>query len=223
MCAGRDSNLRRHKSADLQSALVDRLSTDAITTVCRMWHTNYHILPDFQRVVMLVYTYMWKSFLPTLILLSPSVVAAAGLVPCGGIGEEQCQLCHVGALVASVGGWLATVVGIVVVILIMLAGLRMVASAGDLSAVTNARRLIANAIIGYILFLTAWMLVDTGLRFLLRQENYGVWNEIMCSSQPTPQPRSSFVAPLDNLVTLPADTSMCSTATPLTQSCNIII
>ena len=28
-CAGRDSNLRRHKSADLQSALVDRLSTDA--------------------------------------------------------------------------------------------------------------------------------------------------------------------------------------------------
>ena len=29
LCAGRDSNLRRHKSADLQSALVDRLSTDA--------------------------------------------------------------------------------------------------------------------------------------------------------------------------------------------------
>jgi len=139
---------------------------------------------------MLVYTYMWKSFLVCLVLLSPSVVAAAGLVPCGGIGEEPCQLCHVGALVASVGGWLATVVGIVVVILIMLAGLRMVASAGDLSAVTNARRLIANAIIGYILFLAAWMLVDTGLRFLLRQENYGVWNDIMCEVQPVPQPRS---------------------------------
>ena len=30
LCAGRDSNLRRHKSADLQSALVDRLSTDAL-------------------------------------------------------------------------------------------------------------------------------------------------------------------------------------------------
>ena len=223
MCAGRDSNLRRHKSADLQSALVDRLSTDAINTVCRMWHTNYHILPDFQRVVMLVYTYMWKSFLPTLILLSPSVVAAAGLVPCGGIGEEPCQMCHVGALVATVGGWLATVMGIIVVILIMLAGLRMVVAAGDLSAVTNARKLISNAIVGYILFLAAWMLVDTGLRFLLRQENYGVWNDIICTTQPAPQPRSSFAVPLDNLVTLPADTYMCSTATPLTQSCNIII
>ena len=30
MCAGRDSNLRRLMPADLQSALVDRLSTDAI-------------------------------------------------------------------------------------------------------------------------------------------------------------------------------------------------
>ena len=29
LCAGRDSNLRRHKSGDLQSPLVDRLSTDA--------------------------------------------------------------------------------------------------------------------------------------------------------------------------------------------------
>ncbi len=30
LCAGEDSNLRRPKPADLQSALVDRLSTDAI-------------------------------------------------------------------------------------------------------------------------------------------------------------------------------------------------
>ncbi len=30
LCAGRDSNLRRHKSGDLQSPLVDRLSTDAV-------------------------------------------------------------------------------------------------------------------------------------------------------------------------------------------------
>jgi hypothetical protein len=29
LCAGRDSNLRRPEPADLQSALVDRLSTDA--------------------------------------------------------------------------------------------------------------------------------------------------------------------------------------------------
>ncbi len=29
LCAGEDSNLRRPKPADLQSALVDRLSTDA--------------------------------------------------------------------------------------------------------------------------------------------------------------------------------------------------
>ena len=30
LCAGRDSNLRRHKPGDLQSPLVDRLSTDAV-------------------------------------------------------------------------------------------------------------------------------------------------------------------------------------------------
>ncbi len=29
-CAGRDSNLRRQKPGDLQSPLVDRLSTDAL-------------------------------------------------------------------------------------------------------------------------------------------------------------------------------------------------
>jgi len=139
---------------------------------------------------MLVCSYMWKSFLTTLILLSPGTAAAAGLVPCGGVGEEPCQLCHIGVAAALVGNWLALVLGIVVVLIIMLAGLRMVVAAGDLSAVTGARRLISNAIVGYIVFLAAWMLVDTGLRFLLNQPNYGVWNDIQCVAQPAVQPAS---------------------------------
>jgi len=138
----------------------------------------------------LVFTYMWKSFLASVVFIFPSVVNAAGLVPCGGVGEDPCQLCHVGVLFATVGEWLATVLGILIVIIIMLAGLRMATAAGDLSVVTSARRLISNAIVGYILFLTAWLLVDTGLRFLLDQPNYGVWNTIQCTVQPEPQPAS---------------------------------
>ena len=42
-CAGRDSNLRRLMPADLQSALVDRLSTDASMWVQRNLYVAYKL------------------------------------------------------------------------------------------------------------------------------------------------------------------------------------
>lgn len=33
MCAGQDSNLRRHKSSDLQSDAIDHSATDALTII----------------------------------------------------------------------------------------------------------------------------------------------------------------------------------------------
>ena len=44
MCAGKDSNLRRPKSGDLQSPLVDHLSTDAFERASFLTHAHFSMI-----------------------------------------------------------------------------------------------------------------------------------------------------------------------------------
>lgn len=136
---------------------------------------------------MLLFYHMWKVCLALILLVLPVVTYAAGLVPCGGEGEEPCQVCHVVFLTSNVMEWLATILLVIYVLLIMVMGIRMVSSGGNSDAKTTALRVIGNATIGYIIFLTGWMLVDLGMRIMVEEKTYGVWNDIQCVLQPTAQ------------------------------------
>jgi hypothetical protein len=125
----------------------------------------------------------------------PSVVFSTGLVPCGGVGQEQCQTCHVVMLVDIVVDWLIAILSIVAAILIAYAGARMVISGGDVSAKETAKKIITNVIIGYALLLACWLLIDTGVKALLNDQVYGSWNQIRCVAQP--QPRAADIEYID--------------------------
>ena len=118
----------------------------------------------------------------------PFVVSAAGLVPCGGAEPEKpCQTCDVVLLTNNVVAWLVMILGTIAAILIVVAGVRLVTSGGNMSAKEAAKSSMTNLLIGYLIVLSAWLVLDYGLKALLIQDgasSFGVWNTISCTKQP---------------------------------------
>ncbi len=152
---------------------------------------------------MLLCLYMWKVYVLAILMAAPMLIMAAGLVPCGGPGEEACQTCHVVQLISTVVQYLVMILGVVAAILIVVSGLRLVVSAGDASAKAKAKSMISSLLIGYVIVLAGWMLVDLGLRAILNSTTYGVWNVIQCTAQPNAVAWSRPTASGDNASTLP--------------------
>ena len=117
----------------------------------------------------------------------PMSVSAAGLVPCGGATERPCQTCDVVVLTNNVVSWLVMILGTIAAILIVVAGVRLVTSGGNMSAKEQAKSSMTNLIVGYLIVLSAWLVLDYGLKALLVQDgakSFGVWNEVSCVDQP---------------------------------------
>jgi hypothetical protein len=128
-------------------------------------------------------------------LLTTQSAVAAGLVPsCGGLNEEPCQACHVVVLVTNIFNWLGGVLGIIVVIFIIGSGVYLAMSGSNASAMSQTKHSIAKVLVGYMIFLGAWIVVDTGLKMLVDDATYGVWNVIQCTAQPTAQAWSRTTA-----------------------------
>jgi hypothetical protein len=132
---------------------------------------------------------MYKVYLTAVLFSLPIIVSAAGLVPCGGPGESPCQFCHTVLLVENISGWLVAVLGVIAAIVIAVMGLRLAASTGDTSAVGQVKKVIANIIVGYMILLGGWFLVDFGLKLLVNVTVYDKWDAdvIECVNQPTSQ------------------------------------
>jgi Type IV secretion system pilin len=118
--------------------------------------------------------------------LVPLMAWAAGLVPCGGADEPACQTCHVMDLVNNVIGWLVMILGTIAAIIIVYAGFKLVMSGGNRHAMEDAKELIRNMLIGYVIVLAGWLLIDTGMKMLLTdgETPLGMWNQLQCSTQP---------------------------------------
>jgi hypothetical protein len=122
--------------------------------------------------------------------LVPSEATAAGLVPCGGNGEPACQSCHVITLANNVITWLITFLSVVAVMAIVYNGFQLVTSQGDTSRWTNAKKMFVNIVIGIILILAAWLIVDTILKGLTGQGLTG-FSSVQCIDPPSSAQNSS--------------------------------
>lgn len=118
----------------------------------------------------------------------PNATFAADLVPCGTADEPAaCQACHVVQLTNNVVSWIVMILGIIAAILIVVAGARLVTSGGNVSAKEAAKSSMSNLLIGYLIVLSAWLVLDFGLKALLIQDgerSFGIWNEVSCVAQP---------------------------------------
>lgn len=125
-----------------------------------------------------------------LVISFPLVLNAEdALVTCTGLDCEFCDLISTGQRVLN---WLVGVLTILAVLLFVYAGLILVTSLGNRTFKQKAFTIFNNVIIGYLLVLAGWLLVDTTLKALANQAHFaeggviGPWNRIECVDQPIP-------------------------------------
>lgn len=138
-------------------------------------------------------------FLFALVVL-PGITSAAhieshgGLVPCGGAGQPECGTCDFMKLGNNILQFFVQFAIIIAGLMFAWGGLTMVMSAGESGKVTEAKGMMTSSIIGILIVLSGWLLVDTLLKMVLKGgetgQIYGMWQEIQCSKpgEPTATP-----------------------------------
>ena len=121
-----------------------------------------------------------KFIVPALVfafLIFPSVtLAQGGLVPCNG---PDCTTCHAVQLANNVVNFLITILSVLAVIVMVYAGFKMVISGGNTEAWEDAKKKFFNVIIGFIIVLAAWLIVDTILE-VLTDQGLDAWGSVLC-------------------------------------------
>jgi cytochrome bd-type quinol oxidase subunit 2 len=121
-------------------------------------------------------------FVPAVALGS---VDPGGFVPCEG---AECSFCDLVAMVQDIITWIIGIIFLIFAVLLVVAGFQLVTSGGNQSAQTSAKEKFINALIGIIIVLAAWLIVDTLMRAVLPDdtgviEGWGPWAEVQCFEQ----------------------------------------
>ena len=91
----------------------------------------------------------------------------AGLVNCGlDASSYDCNFCTLMEMVNSIIRWLIAFLSIIAVGVMVYAGFKMVTSGGNTSAWEEGKSLFTNVVIGIIIVLASWLIVDTVLETL---------------------------------------------------------
>lgn len=111
-------------------------------------------------------------------VFSAQLVDAAGLVPCDGV-KTPCNACTLTVMADRLIEYLFTVLTLVVVLMIMYSGFKLVLSQGDPGAWSNAKSMFTNVVIGFVIILSAWLIVDTVMKVLVGgDDGFGPWNDL---------------------------------------------
>jgi len=124
------------------------------------------------------------SYISIFFIILPLTVGAAGLVPCGGPNEKACGVCDLLVLVQNVLEFALNMAFLVIIGFVVYGGFRWIFSLGKEENLKAGQQIITNAIIGLIIILTAWIIVNT-VFWTIKQmggDDYtGTWFHIECS------------------------------------------
>ena len=123
----------------------------------------------------------------TLFILLPLIAGAAststGLVPCGGEGDP-CTVCDLLVLAQNVLEFALNMAFLVIIGFVVYGGFRWIFSLGKEENLKAGQQIITNAIIGLIIILTAWIIVNTvfwTIKQMGGKDYTGTWFHIECS------------------------------------------
>ncbi|MEK7548950.1 MAG: hypothetical protein AAB496_00435 [Patescibacteria group bacterium] len=110
-------------------------------------------------------------------IISTTSVFAAGLVPCGpGLAKSSCSFCDfltLGQNIINLGIKLAIPIAVAIIIA---GGFMIMFSAGSTERVSTGKKIITSAVVGVIIALAAWLIVDITFRVLAGQTPAGLEN-----------------------------------------------
>lgn len=114
-------------------------------------------------------------------------------IPCSGV---DCNACHVVKLVNELIIWLFGIIFLLFAVLMMYAGFGLVTSGGNPAALQSAKSMFTNALIGLLIVMSAWLIVDTIMQAFVGggggeddaeagelRNGWGPWAEIECKAQ----------------------------------------
>lgn len=119
-----------------------------------------------QKIILSLFVVLLAMFFIT----APHFSEAAGLVPCGGYGTDSTKPCTVldmFVLVAKITNFLIACSGIYAVYVIINNSFWLILSVGNEENITKHKGGITNAIVGFVLVLMSYMLVNTVVNVLL--------------------------------------------------------
>jgi hypothetical protein len=131
--------------------------------------------------------------LVAILVVPVAIVYALPLVPCDGV---DCQSCDFVEMINRIVKWFIGIMSILCGLVVVYAGIQMVTSGGNESAWSHAKSMLTNVLIGFVILLTAWLIVDTIMKtFVDENSGMGPWNEIQCISMTTPSSQPSTTGP----------------------------
>ena len=103
--------------------------------------------------------------------------ADSGLVTC--TDPQDCNLCTLIQMFDRVLDFLFKFLTLAAVMMVMYAGFQLVISQGNSGAMEKAKGMISNIVIGFVIMMSAWLIIDTVMKGLVDTEaGYGQWNEL---------------------------------------------
>ncbi|NTV41527.1 MAG: hypothetical protein HGA61_04645 [Candidatus Moranbacteria bacterium] len=134
-----------------------------------------------------VFAMLVAFFLIGLFFFVHNASAAGGLVPCGKTGEAMCTLCD---LIKGINGIIQYLLKLsvgVALTAIAVGGVIYAASVGNPKMIETAKEAMKNALIGLLIILTAWLIINTLLLAIGTQTNLGVngvtsWGKFECTA-----------------------------------------
>ncbi len=134
------------------------------------------------------FTPMRRYLIPILtflFLITVTVVEAKGLVPCGGEGEDKCQMCHFVQLGQRILEWFILVSASIIAVMFAWGGFEWVMSGGNTGKIQKGKDKMINALIGLLIILGAYLVVNTIMVTFVDQSVVSNWSSIQCVQQPS--------------------------------------
>ena len=115
----------------------------------------------------------------------PSYANAAGLVPCGGPGEPDCNICHFVVLFKSLFDFLVLQVTLpLATVMFILGGIYFLMSGANPQWRVNAKNIIRAAVVGILIVFFSWNIVAEVILFLAGTSQPAgfpwPWNDPQC-------------------------------------------
>jgi hypothetical protein len=107
-----------------------------------------------------------------LFLFNISTANASGLIPCGGTGEPECDLNQFIILIQNIIDFVIKIAIPAAAILFAYAGFLYLTASGKKGQIEDAHKIFTSVLWGFIIILSAWLIVNTIVNVLLDKTNF---------------------------------------------------
>jgi len=132
---------------------------------------------------LIIFSFLILLFFTPILTNAAIIVQPSGLVPCGGPNQNPCTVCDLLVLAQRVLDFALKMAFLIIIGFIVYGGFRWIFSLGKEENLKAGQQIITNAIIGLIIILTAWIIVNT-VFWTIKQmggDDYtGTWFHIEC-------------------------------------------